>query len=131
MECEELFNIHLDINLETALLALLLFCGNQLRQCIKNTPFISLVKSGDKGLFGPAGPRGWLLPHAGGAVRPHSASGYEQVRRTHLLSGSSLQETLVLESSGHGQCLNVCQGMEGLLSKGESSSVTEICRNVR
>lgn len=70
------------------------------------------------------------MPHAGGTVCPHLVSGYEQVRRTHLLPGSSLQQTLVLESSGHGQCLNVCQGVEGLLSKGKSSSITEICRNV-
>lgn len=60
-------------------------------------------------------------------MRPHLVSGCEQVRRTHLLSSSSLQQTPVLESSGHGQSLNVCQGVEGLLSKGKSGSITEIC----
>lgn len=51
LECEELFNTHLDVNLETALLALLVFWEGQLRQCIKKKKsFIPLVKSGDKGL---------------------------------------------------------------------------------
>lgn len=55
LECEELFNTHLDVNLETALLALLVFWEGQLRQCIKKKTFHSSSEKWRQG-FGPADP---------------------------------------------------------------------------